>query len=77
MTTKEAKDELDSIYEKIGGNEIELTDAILNRINELEAIVNPPRAEYINEDEPKGCGCGMPDHCWECAAIRGGCPMDV
>jgi hypothetical protein len=70
--------ELDEIYEFIGsGNEC--TDELLDRINELENIINPPEPPY--EPPPKKRHCGDPycngDQCWDCAAAAGGDPMDA
>ena len=71
-------EELDSLYVDIGSIGADITDAKLKRIEELEEIVNPIKS-YKESDVAKeiGCGCGHPDSCWECAAIRGGCPEDV
>lgn len=71
-------EELDSLYVDIGSIGADITDAKLTRIGELEEIVNPIQS-YKESDVTKeiGCGCGHPDHCWDCAAIRGGCPEDV
>lgn len=71
-------EELDALYIRIGNNE-PFTDEIEKRIKELENIIHPPRQERLEYDtgESKGCGCDHPDHCWDCAAIRGGCPEDV
>lgn len=71
--------ELDEIYISIGEGK-EMTDELSKRINELESIVNPsPLDIYSKEDltEEKSCGCGNPKYCWDCAAIRGGCPEDA
>ena len=68
------QEELDGIYVRIGEGE-PITDELHNRIDELENILNPP-GKY-EPKAPKGCGCGYPDQCWDCAAIRGGCPEDV
>jgi len=74
---KEQNAELDWIYEAIGGNVLDCNDAVLARIDELEEIVNPfiSFAPVANTED--GCGCGHPSSCWDCAAIRGGCPEDV
>ena len=71
--------ELEAIYASIG-NGAECTDALLARIDELEATINPKPVEVIEPEVIEGV-CGDPycnGHCcWECAAIRGGSPMDV
>ena len=73
----EAKAELNWIYEAIGNNELECNDAVLARINVLEEIVNPFISFTPHENTEAGCGCGHPSSCWDCAAIRGGCPADA
>jgi len=73
----EAKAELNWIYEAIGNNELECNDAVLARINVLENIANPFMSFTQHENAEAGCGCDHPDSCWDCAAIRGGCPEDV
>ncbi len=70
------QEELDSIYERIGGGE-PITDELSERIEVLENLLNPREVKCESASEKKGCGCGHPDYCWDCAAIRGGCPMDV
>ena len=72
------QEELDSIYERIGGGE-PITDELSERIEVLENLLNPKeiRCESTYQKEEQGCGCGHPDSCWDCAAIRGGCPEDV
>jgi hypothetical protein len=72
----DAKFQLDWIYEAIGNNELDCNDVVLARINELELVINP-HPKLCDVIAETGCGCGDPDHCWECAAIRGGCPEDV
>jgi len=68
--------ELDELYIKIGSNECECTDEILERISILKDLIDPSSIhEY--QKEFVGCGCSDPNHCWECVAIRGGCPEDV
>jgi hypothetical protein len=69
-------EELDSIYERIGDGEL-ITDELSERINRLEEIVNPRPVYQCEPVETEGCGCGHPQYCWDCAAIRGGCPEDV
>lgn len=72
-------EELDSIYERIGGGE-PMTDELSERIATLEDLVNP-KPSYLISCEPviqeEGCGCGHPKSCWDCAAIIAGCPEDV
>ena len=72
------QEELDSIYERIGGGE-PITDELSERIEVLENLLNPKeiRCESTYQQQGCGCGCGHPDYCWDCAAIRGGCPEDV
>ena len=73
------QEELDSIYERIGGGE-PITDELSERIEVLENLLNPKeiiRCESFWQQEEQGCGCDHPDACWDCAAIRGGCPEDV
>jgi len=74
-------EELEKIYIQIGSNELEITDEISERIEELENTINPSRLKWCERYEIEtpevGCGCGQPDQCWECAAIRGGDIMDV
>lgn len=69
--------ELDDIYEFIG-NGGECTDEILKRIHELEDLINLP---IVYEPPINEKHCGDPycngDQCWDCAAIRGGDPMDA
>lgn len=69
-------EELDSIYERIGDGE-PITDELSERINWLEEIVNPRPVYQCEPVEIEGCGCDHPQCCWDCAAIRGGCPEDV
>jgi hypothetical protein len=72
-------EELNSIYVRIGNDE-PITDELSERIELLENIVNPKvvyRCEPVESVEPEGCGCDHPRYCWECAAIRGGCPEDA
>ena len=70
--------ELEQIYISIGGGEIEITEAIDARIRQLEDIINPrPVCFTLPDDRSNGCGCDNPNYCWDCAAIRGGCPEDV
>ena len=70
--------ELNQIYESIG-NGAECTDDLLQRIEQLEAIVNP--APEPTGPVNVGALCGDPycdgKQCWDCAAIRGGDPMDA
>ena len=74
-------EELEKIYIQIGSNELEITDEISERIEELENTINPDRLQWCTRYEIEtpeiGCGCGNPSMCWDCAAIRGGCPEDV
>lgn len=37
------QDELDALYEKIGGTGYSITNADLTRIDELNALINPPQ----------------------------------
>lgn len=73
--------ELDEIYVSIGEG-AECTDELLQRIQELENIINPPTpiGPIVEEDNHEPV-CGNPYcngwQCWECAAIRGGDPMDA
>ena len=71
-------EELDQIYIFIG-NGGNITEDMVARIKQLEDIINPSPYYTIDpvEGTEEGCGCGNPKHCWECAAIRGGCPEDV
>lgn len=72
------KAELDWIYEAVGNNELDCNDAVLARISELEGILHPFIGfTPIDEGTEDGCGCDHPSSCWDCAAIRGGCPEDV
>lgn len=71
------QEELDSIYIRIGEGE-PITEELHAQIKKLEDLLNPPyeiKCESASQEE--GCGCGQPNYCWECAAIRGGCPEDV
>jgi hypothetical protein len=77
MTIAEASEQLTRLYVALGDNQLEMTDALSDEIQRLEDIVNPPIPWYVAEIEVKGCGCDHPKHCWDCAAIRGGCPEDV
>jgi hypothetical protein len=70
------QEELDSIYERIGGGE-PITDELSERIEVLENLLNPKEIRCESTYQQEGCGCGHPDYCWDCAAIRGGCPEDV
>ena len=69
-------EELNSIYVRIGDGE-PITDELSERIELLENIVNPKVVYRCEPVEPEGCGCGHPSYCWDCAAIRGGCPEDA
>jgi hypothetical protein len=78
MTVEAAKLRLDEIYTAIGGNELEVTNKVLDEIDKLEKMINPH--DWRRSPDPieiEGCGCDNPKYCWDCAAIRGGCPMDV
>jgi hypothetical protein len=71
------QEELDNIYERIGGGE-PITEELGERILVLKDLLNPReemRCESTYQEE--GCGCGHPANCWDCAAIRGGCPEDA
>lgn len=53
-------------------------------VSEVYSLVSRAQAEWdeiksntFNDEKPEGCGCDHPDTCWDCAAIRGGCPEDV
>ena len=70
-------EELDALYIDIGSVGAEITDAKLARIWQLEDLLVPIAVETGKGSDEIGCGCGDPNHCWECAAIRGGCPEDV
>ena len=77
MNVYKESEELERIYVAIGDG-LEITDEISDRIRQLEAIVNPTWwTECLPSDRPEGCGCSNPSGCWDCAAIRGGCPEDV
>lgn len=70
------QDELDNLYEFIGGGG-EFTDELMERIHELEDIINPPVVYKEPEREIVYCSptCnGI--QCWDCAALQGGDPMD-
>lgn len=69
-------EELNSIYIRIGDGE-SITDELSERIEQLERIVNNRTVYRCEPVEPEGCGCDNPRYCWDCAAIRGGCPEDV
>jgi hypothetical protein len=69
MTKELAEQELQEIYIGIGSGELNVDDFI-ERINELEDIVDP----YTYTPPPIYCVC---EECWECAARRGGCMEDV
>jgi hypothetical protein len=74
---KSSAELLDDLYISIGEGR-EMTDEVAAEIDRLEAIVNPPPPRYEPEEEILYCspscnGVG----CWDCAAIRGGCPEDV
>jgi len=71
------EEELEQIYISIGSDEIEITEAIAARIRQLEDIINPRPVWFTLDDHSNGCGCNNPKYCWDCAAIRGGCPEDV
>ncbi len=74
-------EELDSIYVQICEGDLDCDTATLDRIAVLEAIVNPKAIELEPGPEIIEGVCGNPGcngyYCWECAAIRGGDPMDV
>lgn len=71
------EEELEQIYISIGEG-AEITETIDARIKQLEAIINPsPVCFTLPDDRSNGCGCDNPKYCWDCAAIRGGCPEDV
>ena len=74
---KHLQAQLEWIYEAIGGNELDCNDAVLAQINRLDNILHPFISYTPLKEYEEGCGCGKPDSCWECAAIRGGCPEDV
>jgi hypothetical protein len=72
-------EELEAIYVSVGSG-TEFTDALYTRINELEAIIDPVPARSTEPQVIEGvCGNDYCNghYCWECAAIRGGDPMDV
>lgn len=79
---EKAQKELDEIYYAIGDNKLACTDAVLAQIDKLEDIINPklPDASITKAEELRAY-CSDPHcngmQCWECAAIRGGCPEDV
>ena len=70
------QEELDSIYERIGGGE-PITDELSERIEVLENLLNPKEIRCESTYQQEGCACGHPDACCDCAAIRGGCPKGV
>lgn len=80
----DAQNELREIYVLIGEMKKPYDGEYDERIVELEDIIEPP-VESVSEEYVYSrtlfSYCGDPScngqQCWECAAIRGGCPEDV
>ena len=73
--------ELEQLYIKVGTAGWKDNGIDLERIWELEDAARPKEKEVEIEENRLESVCGgslcMPSCCWECAAIRGGCPEDV
>lgn len=73
------KEQLEKLYVQLGEATQPYDDQLLDEIWRLEALLTPtpepePEPELVNYCGAAGCNGS---YCWECAAIRGGCPEDV
>ncbi len=74
-------EELEHLYIKVGTAGWKDNGIDLERIEELENAARPKEKEIEITENRLESVCGdslcMPSCCWQCAAIRGGCPQDV
>ena len=74
--------ELEAIYEKIGSLQGPPSDELMAELDAILAKVEK-KIEIVKEKDPNWgeplCGSCWCDgkQCWDCAAIRGGCPEDA
>ena len=73
------KEQLEKLYIQLGESTGPVDEELLNEIWRLEALLAPtpepePEPELVNYCGAIGCNGS---YCWDCAAIRGGCPEDV
>lgn len=74
------QEQLNNLYIRLGEGE-ELTDELQKEIVRLEDLINPiPWWRKEPEPEQEEILCHPDCHgsgCWDCAAVRGGCPEDA
>jgi len=82
--SKSLEEQLEELYIAIGDANGNVPDDVFEEVDRLQRLLSP---QVIHEPDPiaveweRDAVCGNPYcngvQCWDCAAIRGGCPEDA